>query len=403
MIDLQAFRGIAADTTVSDSKFVYFANGKETNGSTVAAFSKLCFNAEGKPREFKRPEGLDREQGSILMRSNLLSAVRDQVGADSPVFKEIETKLFGKLVHGQFDPKVSAQPLRKRDIQAVLKMVDKEMIGPGPTCTDAGGFVKAMNKSGCFVSFGPNVSQDLKTALQQAFKQNPMKSTKNLTQKTWSIAGGGATAYKKMLRDTLATLSDKKRIPDFYINDAKRITSIRLPGGNHYTTTHAAGGGEQIASDELKNKIARHAFGSDGFAQLQGDDLKKIQFMMVNTHQGGSMANTLDVERVMLGPTGLIVNDMRWGAMDNIVFGIDHTKDGGVKFTGTRIRRITTVIDAQMKEHKCDPSKSYMITHFEIEFSNEKLTELLQKDWQNLSDADLEPTKVTANGFIRVG
>lgn len=401
MIDLQAFRGIAADTTVSDRKFVYFANGKEADGGTVAEFSKLCFNAEGKPREFRRPEGLDREQGSILMRSKLLSAVRDQLGADSPVFKEIETKLFGSLVKGQFDPKVAAQPLRKRDIQAVLKMVDKEMIGPGPTIADAAGFTKAMNRAGSFVSFGKGVSPELRATLEQAFKKNPTKSTKTLAQQAWTIDGGGAAAYKTMLRTALGKLTDKNPIPDEYRKDSNRMSSVELPGGNRYTTSKCDGGGTAIDGDELKNRIAQHVIGADTFAQLQGVDLRKAQFLLANTHQGGSLACAQDAERTMLGKTGLMLNDS--ACVETFINGIDRTSDGGVRFTATRIRRISDVVDDQGQTYSCDPSKSYLLTHFEIEFSGEKLAEILQKDWRNLDDAALEPTKVSANGFIRFG
>ena len=125
MAGIQAFRDIANDTSVSDSRYVYFANGKDGQGNDIAEKQTLCFNAAGKPREFRKPTGLERKQDWSAMRSRLCGLVANQLGGtDSTAFREIEKDLFGKLVNGRYAAETAMKPLRKRDIVAVLAKMD---------------------------------------------------------------------------------------------------------------------------------------------------------------------------------------------------------------------------------------------------------------------------------------
>lgn len=124
MASIQAFRDIANNTSVSDRRYVYFANGEDDKG-VIQEKQSLCFNAAGKPRNFQKPSEQARKTHWGEMRQRLRTLVADKLGEESDAFKEIEKKLFGKLVGGKFDPKAAEQPLRKRDVVKVLRLMDK--------------------------------------------------------------------------------------------------------------------------------------------------------------------------------------------------------------------------------------------------------------------------------------
>lgn len=117
MIGIEQFRAIANNQQIGGEQAVYVANRAKT---------QLCCNAEGVPRKFTKPGGdVKLAQDSIYMRSQLLSIVCTKFGETNEVFKAAEKKLFGELVGGkEFDPDFASKPLSKREIMAVLEMVD---------------------------------------------------------------------------------------------------------------------------------------------------------------------------------------------------------------------------------------------------------------------------------------
>ena len=117
MIGIEQFRAIANNQQIGGDQAVYVANRAKT---------QLYCNAEGVPRKFTKPGGdVKLAQDSIYMRSQLLSIVRTKFGETSEAFKAAEKKLFGELVGGkEFDPDFASKPLSKREISAVLEMVD---------------------------------------------------------------------------------------------------------------------------------------------------------------------------------------------------------------------------------------------------------------------------------------
>lgn len=117
MIGIEQFRAIANNQQIGGDQAVYVANRAKT---------QLCCNAEGVPRKFTKPGGdVKLAQDSIYMRSQLLSIVCTKFSETNEVFKAAEKKLFGELVGGkEFDPDFASKPLSKREIMAVLEMVD---------------------------------------------------------------------------------------------------------------------------------------------------------------------------------------------------------------------------------------------------------------------------------------
>lgn len=413
-MDLQAFRGIADNTTVSDRKFVYFANGVEENGSQVAEFSKLCFNAAGKPREFKRPEGLDRQQSSIYMRSQLLSLVRDQLGGtESAAFKEIETKLFGKLSKsGQFDAKFAATPLRKRDIKAVFTTLDAA-IATGPTGANAAPFAKMLNATGKFVVFGKNAKPELRKVVENGMAQSPIVSEKALNSSIMNQVGDG---HEKAILGFLRN-SDERNLPEIFNVDQNRMGCVSLPNGTRVRTVEDSGSGVEpdlearhLSCEDLRNEIARAATGNPKaeFSKLTGTDLRKAQFFMANTCQGAALASANFINTRLMTENGLYLNAMASeGGSENIVYNMQQTKDGGIKFSATRYLRLTHVTDNT--DLKFDPKKCYAAITWEVEYSAKKLDDIFAKKsdgtdrtWQDVDVTELRPDKQGGNFFMYI-
>lgn len=127
-ITLNDFRAIAGDASVKDSRHVYIANGTGVDPAQqekIDGKSQLCFNAAGKPRNFTKPKGNQLAMESTFMRSQLLNAVRGELGARNPAIAMIEAKLFGSIgANRQLNAKIASKPLEKREIASVLNMME---------------------------------------------------------------------------------------------------------------------------------------------------------------------------------------------------------------------------------------------------------------------------------------
>lgn len=132
-MDINTLRSyVQANTTVADDQTVGF---KDTSKKT---------GLQGTGRTFGDAAKTADAQDTILLKSNILSAVRDSAGADSAAFKNLEEKFFGKLEGKQYSAENAAKPLTMRDLRAALESVDGPARQPAATGIDGfedlGGF-----------------------------------------------------------------------------------------------------------------------------------------------------------------------------------------------------------------------------------------------------------------------
>lgn len=421
MIDLQAFRGIANDTSVSDRKNVYFANGKETDGSEIVQYSRLCFNAEGKPREFKRPEGLDREQGSIYMRSKLLSLVRDSLGGiDSEAFKEIETKLFGKLgKNGRFDEKFAAKPLKKRDIKAVLATLDRfdrEAMKKAGPLNDMLDLTKRLNSQGKFLVMEDSVNPELKKAVEEVYVDvGSVEKLSDIVINSSDSAFGAKEKGKMIAHDqkfveTVGKLNLCKtndvdnRIPVQYAKDCPRCQHFVLGKNFYITSSEKMKEVARISPNELDDKISAYLTGRENakFKDLTGDELHLVQFAMSVAHQGGPIVDAFRVGNLILPPPKVmfIPEGKKGEGVDS--YGVVKTDSGGLKFIGTKYMSVKGAYIGD-SEINLDSDKCYIVQHYEVEYSKERLQKILKVDWSKATDLSLlVPEKQHANFFAHL-
>lgn len=422
-LTIDSFRAIANDTSVSDRKYVYFANGKEAESDKpIAKFTKLCFNTEeSRPREFKRPEGADREQGSALMRSQLLTLVRDRLGGeDSAAFKEIETKLFGKLKNGQFDPEAAAKPLRKRDIKAVLTKMDLELARRTPGSADALALAKRLNAAGQFVVFEKTVDPAVKEML--APKGGPIKSTKDLTNRVVgkkTVEDGVELSHDEMIRGVIRKLLcdevseevSKGNAKTQFDLDIRRTSWFTLTDGHLYSCKNVEGGA-CLGEDELREKLMQQVTGDPKakFGELSPRDRKLVQFVMALSNQ-----KTLAAEANLGIENNLFENVTFLRGKPNAYFcGIEKTKEGGLKFSGSQMFGVKSVLDKaviddpkadiQASSIHLDPDKCYLVQSFEYEYTPEQLERIVNADWtQDMDLALLKPAKQEAHMLLHIG
>lgn len=416
-LTIDSFRAIANDTSVSDRKYVYFANGKEAEGSkTIAKFSKLCFNtAESRPREFKRPEGADREQGSALMRSQLLTLVRDRLGGtNSAAFKEIETKLFGKLKNGQFDPEVAAKPLRKRDIKAVLTKMDLELAKRTPGSADALALAKRLNAAGQFVIFEKSVDPAVKQML--APKGGPIKSTEDLTSRVANSPVGEERNDDFTLKYIGGDLSKaiKKKANKQFGLDIDRTSRFVLPDGRSYACIKFPNGDNADAkilnTGNFKNLLAQQVTGKTDvkFDELSsGGDEKYLKLTLFAM----TMSNQMTL--ISEANTGIEFNMFKNVRFDKqkdkeaIFYRVEKTWSGGLKFTGSQLSGLTNISVQSGKEDagvKLDPDKCYLVQSVEYEYTLDQIEKIVDADWtQNMDLNLLKPAKQEAHMLLHIG
>lgn len=129
-MDIATLRNyVQANTTVADDQTVGF---KDTSKKT---------GLQGTGRTFGDAAKTADAQDTILLKSNILSAVRDSAGADSAAFKNLEEKFFGKLEGKQYSVENASKPLTMRDLRTALASVDGPAPNQAPTEVPGSGFV----------------------------------------------------------------------------------------------------------------------------------------------------------------------------------------------------------------------------------------------------------------------
>lgn len=421
-LTIDSFRAIANDTSVSDRKYVYFANGKGAEGTTIAKFSKLCFNtAESRPREFKRPEGADREQGSAYMRSQLLTLVRDRLGGtNSAAFKEIETKLFGKLKGDQFDPAVAAKPLRKRDIKAVLAKMDLELVKRTPRPSDALALTKRLNKAGHFVVFDETADPGVKQML--APKGGPIKSTKDLTNRVVgkkTVEDGVVLSHdesirgviRKLLCDEVREEVSKGNAKTQFDLDIVRTSWFSLPDGRSYTMKNVDGV-TRLGENELRDQLMQQVTDKPNtkFGELSPKERKLVQFVMAMSNQ-----KTLAAEASLGFENNFFDEVYFFRGNTNIFFcGIEKTAEGGLKFSGSQMFGVKAIVDKAVFEDTyadilassihLDQDKCYLVQSVEYEYTPDQIEKIVDANWtQNMDLNLLKPAKQEVHALLHIG
>lgn len=397
MIDLQAFRNIAANTAIKDTHHVYIANEDKT---------KLCFNVGNKPVGFKKPTGNELAQDSIYMRSQLLRAVRDRLGGtESAAFQEIETKLFGKLFFvklgdGQFSPKIASKPLKMREIKSVLAILDAEL-AKGPSAANIHSFAKEMNKEGVFVAIGKNATPELKELIQASYKKVNSIADMNVRLEKLDIG----TAINDVIMDsgyrystTAAFGWSSRAVPRNFSYYKGEIFSLEVPGGKCYTEGKVSHDPDdqdnriQVPFNdyesghylEMKDVIARSVTNDLNvkFNDLEGDNLMLAQFIMANM-QKAVLGPLEDSSKQLFDKNFRCMYSTHYDSTynnkqpDKRYYKFELTEGGGLRFTVTRFDRIDSTYRDDLRKFELNWDNSYRVSTLEYEYSPESMQKIL--------------------------
>lgn len=370
---------VAFNTTIGDKQTVTFGDDNK---------QKLV-GLNGSPRELGDAAKLELDQNTILLKSRILTAVRDAVGDDqSAVFRNIETMLFGKLdKRGQFVEKNAAKPLTMRDLKKVVDTLAKANVAQSLT------LVKAK---------GPEIEEVVVPRLQKKNLTDAKTLSKAFDQALRNIPGGdpvyGNTADLKMGYGSVSPYM--AGVPEQFGKDFCRTHKLILPGVGNVSYM---GKDEKQSIEEAADKVTRSVTKGrfQHFKDLTGDDLKRVQFAMSLMNQSTINSVAMGAPFALFGVNAdgesqgaVIVN----GKPVYLSYEVNVDDDGGLTII---CRAKLAVNEVESFADPADPDLPYGLvdlrgTSSSIEstisfhYSADKLKQIFDSDWTGMTQADRE-------------
>ena len=341
---------------------------------------------DGNPRKLAPAEKLELDQNTILLKSRILSAVRDAVGGDqAQIFRDVETMLFGKLSNGRFTEKNAAKPLLMRDLRKVVDTLGKAQVGNG---------MAPMSLK------GPQVQAFIAPRIDKKLQTDPKALSARIDTVLRNMRGGDPS-YGILADPTESYGSSSKYlpgVPKMFAADFSRAQSFILPGVgkvSYHGDDHAL----ERAADDMTKAVTKGRV--QHFRDLEGKDLRKVQLVMSLTTQ--TVLNPL----LLVGPAGIFGTKSDGDAQgslvidnDSMVLGyeVELDDDGGITVRGHEKGPITIAMTFPDPERPNAPSGTVMFEEgastvnatVSYHYSAEKVDRILDADWKNLDPATRE-------------